>query len=301
MTESNKNIFYILLFFAMVCWGGSWVNVKFLGLYMDEFETMTFRYIITAISMVPLMIILRKSFKISLRNFILVTITSIALIAYMKYFYLGVKLGTASLGGSLVTSLIPINTFIMMALLKAKTVTKKDAFALTLGAIGVMTILHVWTFDSEKIFVTYNLYFILASLLWPIVTILSSKAMKISPITFTFHMYIVTSVLNLIFFVDLTTIEYSKLDSTFWINMLSISILASTFANTIYFLGIEKLGASEVSSFVFLVPFAAITLSAIFLEENISFSIIFGTILTIIAVKILNNIKILKKKKIESN
>ncbi len=301
MTESNKNIFYILLFFSMVCWGGSWVNVKFLGLYMDEFETMTFRYIITAISMVPLMIILKKSFKISLRNFILVTITSIALIAYMKYFYLGVKLGTASLGGSLVTSLIPINTFIMMALLKAKTVTKKDAFALGLGAIGVMTILHVWTFDSEKIFVTYNLYFILASLLWPIVTILSSKAMKISPITFTFHMYIVTSVLNLIFFVDLTTIEYSKLDSTFWINMLSISILASTFANTIYFLGIEKLGASEVSSFVFLVPFAAITLSAIFLEENISFSIIFGTILTIIAVKILNNIKILKKKKIESN
>lgn len=296
MTEANKNIFYIMLFFAMVCWGGSWVNVKFLALYIDEFETMTFRYVITAVSMIPLMIILKKSFKISLKNFILVTITSIVLIAYMKYFYLGVKLGTASLGGSLVTSLIPINTFIIMAFLKAKEVTKKDTFALGLGAIGVMTILHVWTFESEKIFVTYNLYFILASIFWPIVTILSSKAINISPITFTFHMYIVTSVLNLIFFVDLGSIDYSSLDSIFWINMLSISILASTFANTIYFLGIEKLGASEVSSFIFLVPFAAITLSAIFLQEEITYSIVIGTILTLIAVKILNNIKIFRRK-----
>lgn len=297
MTESNKNIFYILLFFAMICWGGSWVNVKFLGLYIDEFETMTFRYVITAISMIPLMIILKKSFKISLRNFILVTITSLALIAYMKYFYLGVKLGTASLGGAFVTSLIPIITFIFMALLKAKTISKKDIFALILGAIGVMTILHVWTFESEKIFVLHNLYFLLAAILWPVVTILSSKAIKISPITFTFHMYIVTSVLNLIFFVDIGNIEYEKLDSIFWINIFSISILASTFANTIYFLGIEKLGASEVSSFIFLVPFAAITLSIIFLDEEVTYSIIIGTILTIIAVKILNNIKIFKKQK----
>lgn len=78
--------------------------------------------------------------------------------------------------------------------------------------------------------------------------------------------------------------------------MLSISILASTFANTIYFLGIEKLGASEVSSFIFLVPFAAITLSAIFLQEEITYSIVIGTILTLIAVKILNNIKIFRRK-----
>ncbi len=78
--------------------------------------------------------------------------------------------------------------------------------------------------------------------------------------------------------------------------MLFLAIAASTFANTIYFLGIEKLGASEVSTFIFLVPFAAITLSAIFLKEDITFSIVIGTILTIIAVKILNNIKIFKKR-----
>ena len=62
-------------------------------------------------------------------------------------------------------------------------------------------------------------------------------------------------------------------------------------------MGIEKLGASEVSSFIFLVPFAAILLSAIFLQETISTSIIGGTILALVSVKILNDIKFFKGKK----
>lgn len=296
MTSTNKNIFYFLLFLAMIGWGGSWVNIKILSNYIDEFETIFLRFVITAITMIPIILVLKKSFKINFQSFVVVIATSIALIAYMKYFYLGTKFGTASLGGAFVTSLIPINTFLIMAIMGSKKITRKDGFALTLGAIGVMTMLNVWSFKAEEIFVIHNLYFILASLLWPIVTILSSKATKISPIVFTLYLYIVTSVLTLIFFMDLNAIEYEKFDSIFWINILFLSLAASTFANTIYFLGIEKLGASEVSTFIFLVPFAAITLSAIFLKEEITFSIVIGTVLTIIAVKILNDIKIFKKK-----
>lgn len=296
MTDTNKNIFYFLLFLAMIGWGASWVNIKILSSYLNEFETMFFRFFITGITMIPIILVLRKSFKIDLKTLFIVLLTSISLIAYMKYFYLGTKFGTASLGGAFVTSLIPINTFLILALFRTKTITKKDGFALGLGAIGVMTMLNVWSFKADEIFVIHNLYFILASLLWPIVTILSSKATNISPIVFTFYLYLITSLLNLIFFVDLMEINYEKLDSLFWINMLCLAIAASTFANTIYFLGIEKLGASEVSSFIFLVPFAAITLSAIFLKEEINLSIIIGTILTLFAVKILNNIKIFKKK-----
>lgn len=296
MTQTNKNIFYFLLFLAMVGWGASWVNVKVLSLYINEFETMFFRFFITAITMIPVIFVLKKSFKIDIKSFLLALLTSLAFIAYMKYFFLGTKFGTASLGGAFVTSLIPINTFLILAIFGSKKITKKDFLALSLGAIGVLTMLNVWSFKANEIFVVHNLYFILASFLWPIVTILSSKASKISPIVFTFYLYIFTSILNIIFFVDINSINYNSFDSIFYINMICLILAASTFANTIYFLGIEKLGASEVSSFIFLVPFAAISLSAIFLKEEITFSIVFGTVLTIIAVKILNNIKLIKKK-----
>lgn len=292
---ANKNLFYILLFFAMIAWGGSWVNVKVLSGYINEFEMVFARFFITALTMVPIILFLRKSFKINFKTFLLVIVTSIAFIAYMKYFFLGTKYGTASLGGAFVTSLIPINTFLILALMKVKSITTKDIFALMLGSIGVMTMLNVWSFNSEEIFTVHNLYFLLASFLWPIVTILSSKSIKISPIVFSFYLYVVTVIIMLVGFVDIGTIEYEKFDSIFWFNILMISIVASTYANTIYFLGIESLGAGEVSTFIFLVPFAAITLSAIFLGETINLSIIIGTILTLLAVKILNNIKIFTK------
>ncbi|RXK04469.1 DMT family transporter [Halarcobacter bivalviorum] len=298
MTDSNKNIFYILMFFAMIGWGGSWVNVKVLSSYINEYDVMFFRYVITAITMIPIMLVLRKKFTIDKKSFFLVVVTSIILVAYMKYFFLGTKLGTASLGGAFVTTLIPINTFLILALFGSKKIEKKDYFALLLGAIGVLTMLNVWGANFDEIFVVHNLYFILASILWPLLTIVSSKATNISPIVFTFYMYIVTSLMSM-FFMDFSTIAYEKFDYIFYINLFAITIFASTFANTIFFLGIEKLGAANVSSFIFLVPFAAITLSAIFLKENITISIIIGTIMTIIAVKILNNIKLYKKKKIE--
>lgn len=298
MTDSNKNIFYILMFFAMIGWGGSWVNVKVLSSYINEYDVMFFRYVITAITMIPIMLVLRKKFTIDKKSFFLVVVTSIILVAYMKYFFLGTKLGTASLGGAFVTTLIPINTFLILALFGSKKIERKDYFALLLGAIGVLTMLNVWGANFDEIFVVHNLYFILASILWPLLTIVSSKATNISPIVFTFYMYIVTSLMSM-FFMDFSTIAYEKFDYIFYINLFAITIFASTFANTIFFLGIEKLGAANVSSFIFLVPFAAITLSAIFLKENITISIIIGTIMTIIAVKILNNIKLYKKKKIE--
>ena len=299
MHQTNKNLFFFLLFLSMLAWGGSWVNVKVLSAYISEFEMVFLRFFITALSMIPIMFWLKKSFKIDLKSFGLVVLTSIALIAYMKYFFLGTKFGTASLGSAMVTTLIPINTFLILALMRVKKINRRSAFALGLGAIGVLTMLNVWKFDLAQVMVIQNLYFLLASILWPIVTILSSKSTKISPIVFTFYMYVVTVVIVCLFFVRVEEIAFASFDAIFWINILLLAFAASTFANTVYFLGIERLGAGEVSSFIFLVPFLAIMLSAIFLHETIDSSVIIGTILTIVAVKILNDIKIFKSKRKE--
>ena len=55
---------------------------------------------------------------------------------------------------------------------------------------------------------------------------------------------------------------------------------------------LEKLGTKEVSTFIFLVPSSALILSAIFLDEKITFNTILGTICTIVAIHILNNLNI---------
>jgi len=281
-----------MMVLAMAGWGASWVNAKVLSSYINEYEMIFLRNFFTIITLAPVLIISKKFFYTNIKSLVLSFFAAIVMIIYLKFYFLGVKFGTASLGGALVTTLIPINTFLLMALFFGKRIVKKDIFALILGVIGVLTILNIWSFSLEQIFSKHNLYFLLASILWPIFTIISSKSTKTSPLVFSFYMYIFMIILLLIFFVEPTKINYASFDSIFWANILCVAVISTTFATSIYFIGIEKLGTNEVSSFIFLVPFFAISLSILFLKEEINISILIGTILTLIAVKILNNIKI---------
>ncbi len=295
INKNKYNKFYIMMILAMAGLGASWVNAKVLSSYINEYELIFFRNIFTLLSLIPILIFTQKHFFINKKSLFLAFLASVIMIAYIKCYFLGTKFGTASLGGTLVTTLIPIITFLIMAIFFKKKIQKKDFFALALGAIGVLTILQVWSFSYEQIFTSYNAYFLIGSLLWAVLTIISSQNTETTPIVFTFYMYIITTILVMVFFLDFKAINYSSFDWIFWINILTLSIFSTTFATTIYFIGIEKLGANKVSSFIFLVPFFAILLSTIFLEEEISISIIIGTIMTIYSVKILNNIKILTK------
>lgn len=299
MTQVNKNIFYILMILAMAGWGASWVNAKVLSSYINEYEMIFLRNIFTLITLAPVLIITKKYFYINRHSLVLALLASIIMIVYLKCYFLGTMHGTASLGGALVTTLIPINTFLIMALFYGKKILRRDIFALILGAIGVLTMLNIWSFSYEEVFSIQNMYFLGASVLWPALTITSSKISKTSPLVFIFYMYIISTILVSVFFVDFELVNYKAFDSIFWINILVLSIIATTFATSVYFIGVEKLGTNEVSSFIFLVPFFAIILSIIFLEEKVHITTIIGVILTIIAVKILNNITIFKKKKVE--
>lgn len=299
MTQQNKNIFYILMILAMAGWGASWVNAKVLSSYINEYELIFFRNFFTIITLAPVLIITKKYFYINKHSFLLAILASIIMIVYLKCYFLGTKYGTASLGGALVTTLIPINTFIIMALFWGKKILRKDIFALGLGAVGILTMLNVWSFSKEQIFSVQNMYFLGASILWPALTITSSKITKTSPMVFTLYMYIISTIFVTIFFVDFGQINYEAFDFIFWANILILAVVSTTFATTVYFIGIEKLGTNEVSSFIFLVPFFAIVFSILFLKEEVHITTIVGVVLTVIAVKILNNITFFKKKKVE--
>jgi len=278
---------------SMVFWGASWVNVKFLSLYINEYEIVFLRMGISLIAMIPILKFMKISFKIDYRTLFLILVAAIILVLYSIYFFLGVKFGTAGLGGALVTTLIPINTFVILALWHKKTISLKHSFALILGAFGVLTMLNIWQFNFELIFAKHNLYFIIASLLWPALTIVSSKSVKTNPIMFTFYVYLISTLVVYIFFIDNTVFnKVLSFDYIFWLNMFVITILSTVVATSVYFIGIEKLGTKEVSSFIFLVPCSALGLSAIFLGEKITYTTLLGTICTIIAIYILNNIKI---------
>lgn len=281
--------------FAMVFWGASWVNVKVLSSYINEYELVFLRMGISFVSMFPILYYFKFSFKIDLKTLILILLASTVLVSYSIVFFLGVEHGTAGFGGALVTTLIPINTFIILAIIHKKTISLKHSFALILGGFGVLTMLNIWSFDLLEIFSKDNIYFLIASILWPILTIISSKATKTNAMVFTFYVYIISTFVIYTFFIEDTLFNtVLNFDYIFWLNIFVITILSTTFATSIYFVGITKIGTKEVTSFIFLVPASALILSAIFLDEKITYNTILGTVCTIIAIYILNNLNIFK-------
>ena len=291
----NKNLFHILMVFAMIFWGASWISTKVLTNYVNEYELVFLRMGICFITMFPLIYFFKLSFKFDLKSFLLILIASVILTLYSIVMFLGVQHGTGSFGGALVTTLIPIITFILIALLNKKTISLKHSFALILGAFGVLNMLNIWNFNLNQIFSKDNVYFLLAAFLWSILTIITSKATKINAFVFTFYTYIISSFTLYLFFVDGNIFhKIADFDFIFWFNMFVITILSTTFATSIYFIGASKLGAKEVSSYIFLVPASALSIGAIFLGEKITFNVIIGTIFTIIAIYILNNLNILR-------
>lgn len=291
----TTRIFHILMVFAMIFWGASWISTKVLTTYVNEYELVFLRMGICFITMFPIIYFYKLSFKIDLKSFYLILVASVILTFYSIVMFLGVEHGTGSFGGALVTTLIPIITFILIAFLHKKTISLKHSFALILGAFGVLNMLNIWNFDLYEIFSKDNIYFLLAAFLWSILTIVTSKATRINAFVFTFYTYIISSSVLFIFFVDANIFEkVLDFDYIFWFNIFVITILSTTFATSIYFIGASKLGAKEASSYIFLVPASALSFGAIFLGEEITFNVIIGTIFTIIAIYILNNLNFFK-------
>ena len=66
----SKNLFYILMVFAMIFWGASWISTKVLTNYVNEYELVFLRMGICFISMFPLIYFFKLSFKFDLKSFI---------------------------------------------------------------------------------------------------------------------------------------------------------------------------------------------------------------------------------------
>jgi drug/metabolite transporter (DMT)-like permease len=286
-SQKTSTIFYLLMFIAMIGWGAAWVHVKYLSAYMSVNEIIFYRYLFTTVSMVPILMWLGRSFRINRRT-LLITVTAGALLALYTWLFIeGTRLGTAGLGGAFVTTLIPIVTFGLSALLGRRSVHRKDAFALALGALGVMTILGVWSYSSEQIVRLENLYFVLAAILWAILTIIASKATDAPPLVYSFYLYLFTTLIEGLFVVNFST-DMMHLNGWAWFNLLSVALLSTTFATSIYFVGGQKIGADKISSFTFLVPFSAIGLSAMFLGETVTMGMLIGTTMAVVAIWLLN-------------
>lgn len=121
---------------------------------------------------------------------------------------------------------------------------------------------------------------------WTVYSLVGTKVMKnFSPIHTVFYSSLIGS--GLLFILALNydlgnTI--SNMDSKNWANFLFIGSFGTAAGVTLYYAAIQKIGAARAGSFINLVPFFAVILAWLILNEPITTPVIIGGIMLILGV-----------------
>lgn len=288
MNIKNSHL-YILTLIAMVIWGLAWTNAKILGNYGEAPLMMFWRFIIASFSFAPIVIWTKNSFKIKKEAFRYIVMNSLSMTMYNYFYFKGTKIGLAGAGGVLVTTMNPIYTAILAALLFKATLHKKDIAGMILGFIGGGMIMKIFEMDKNLLFQSGNIYFILASVSWAMVTIITSRSKPAIPfITYSFWSFALSIVWSLFLAMDQPLLAILHFDWIFWLNMLCVALGAMAFGTSIYFLTSIRLGPQKASAFIFTVPVTAMFFAMIYLHESLTWTTALGSILAMIAVYLIN-------------
>lgn len=291
-TETKKSTigFIFIMILAMAAWGASWTSAKVIA-GMAQAEVLVFwRFFITFISFIPIVLWTKEQLRVDIKTLGMIFLSAVFLVFYNELFFAGLRLGLAGAGGVLVTTLSPMFTFILSAVFFRKPVGRKEIIGLLLGLVGGFIILDLGHFRGEELVKSGNLLFLLGALVWAALTVVSQKAQGkgVSTFVYSFYLYGFASLFDLIIAVRYGVFDALQLSPLFWWNIVYLSIFATTFATSIYFLGSKKLGADRTSVFMYLVPVFAVFVSWQLLGETPKVATLVGGLLAMIAVYLVN-------------
>jgi len=290
--QSEKNMTFFMLLIPLV-WALSGVSAKYLSFYISEDEVVVYRFFLSVISTLPLLIWMKIPMRISLKNFVICILLAFFLIGNYRTYFIGMQRGAVGLGAALVTVLIPIFVYIMMIFSKKSKPILKDWLALAIGAIGVALMLNLEQMNLDRLVSGGNIYFVLAALTYAMFTVAASYMKNVHVLTINFYVCLIGFLIDWNLSYDSSNLfKLRSMDYIFWINILFVSVIAGTAITAVYYSGIRIIGSKKSSAFSILTPFFAIALGTIFFGEMITINNAIGIVMAVMALAVLNDLKI---------
>ncbi len=292
-THSTR--YFIALSVAMIFWGIAWSIGKIAVNHADAHVCAFWRYAISFMSLLPLIYFLKISFKSDMKGVFYMVGAGVLTALFNYLFFEGVKHGQSGYGGTLVTALTPILTYILSIILFKIDVTKRQIYALGIGLIAAIILLRI-PFEGFGFLNIDSIYFFYGVFVWSFITIFSQQATKrVDAIIYSLVVFGITALVNMYFALPYHPFDLQSFDSTFWLSIIFIGLVPGTFSTVLFFISAGKVGAHNTAAFMFIVPIGAIISSWIIFDEKIELSTAIGCMLAFLAV-VLFNIKKRKRK-----
>ena len=290
MIESKRTM-SLLMVMVTFTWALSGIATKYLSFYISENEIVVYRYFFAILSTLPLLWWMKIPLSINKRNLLLSLLLAIFLIGNTRFYFMGMQHGAAGLGAALVTVLIPIFVYIFMVFSKKSKPTFRDWSVLLFGIIGVTFMMNFEQFTLSEWMRGGNFYFFLAAFFYALITIFGAFMRNMHVLAFNFYICIFALIIDWSLSFEGAFLSEVNMNKIFWINIFILSVLSTTIAATLYYIGLKVLGSKRCAEFSLLTPFFAIALGAIFFSEMLTLKNAIGTIMAVASLMVLSNVK----------
>ncbi|HID62028.1 MAG TPA: DMT family transporter [Anaerolineae bacterium] len=291
MTAHKKT--YPALVLITILWGNSFIAIKHAVQFLTPMELTILRFIPVAVTFAALLLPTRwASFWAMVRKdwLSLIFLGLTGFVGYNIALMTGeqrIAAGTASL---IVPSLNPVLIFILSIIFLKERPTFKKVTGLILASIGLYIIVRYAS--GERIVFSYLLYVLitlLAPLCFATYTIVGKPLVARYPPLQVTGGATMAAVIPLLFLIDGDLIaKLPTLPASVWLSIAFLSFLCTVFAFVVWFWALQKMEATQVGSFTYLVPLFGVSFSQVILDESVTPALIIGGAILLSGVYIIN-------------
>jgi drug/metabolite transporter (DMT)-like permease len=291
MTTQKKT--YLALILITILWGNSFIAIKHAVQFLTPMELTVLRFIPVAVAFAALLLPTRRASLWAMIKkdwLVLILLGLTGAVGYNIFLMTGeqrIAAGTASL---IVPSLNPVLIFILSIIFLKERPTVKKVTGLSLASVGLYIIVRYAS--GERIDFSY-LFYVLVTLLAPLCfatyTILGKPLVARYPPLQVTGGAMMAAAIPLLFLIDGNLIaKLPTLPATVWLSIAFLSFLCTVFAFVVWFWALQKMEASRVGSFTYLVPLFGVSFSQVILGESITPALVIGGAILLSGVYIVN-------------
>jgi len=286
---------YIYLIIVAAIWGAAGPVIKFTLKELPPFTFLTYRFFISSLILVPIMIGLKEKFpKNSKQNLTLLILSLLGTTVNLGLLFVGLKFTTV-LDQSFISETGPILTILASSFFLKDKITKSEKIGIVLTFLGTIIII-IQPLIGNGFLAYNNLYgnilILLSNISWVGYVIISKKQIreKVSPLTMTVSNFFV----GFITLLPLAVLEnhgainlvskISNIGLSTQLGVFYMAVISGALAYYLFQLGQKSIESSEAAVFSYLQPLFSTPLAILWLREKVSSSFVLGVIIIIIGI-----------------
>jgi len=302
MSFGNQWRVHGLMILVVFSWGMAWAVGRILALGLPPMTGAWLRYVLTMVlfyawfagrALKGYEVNWLPSGRKTWRTLTLIALTGV--LGYQIFFMNGMRF-TAAGDASLIITFNPIFTVLLAAPMLGQKISRKMFVGLFCGFIGVGVVTG-WSPNTDIPFedrILGDFMILLASLNWAMTTNNTKRMMEqrnSEQKATTLEIVVWYSLIGTVLLTPLAaweTWQYGIPEPTLtdWYAIFYLAAISTVLAYYWFAIGVEKIGATAASSYIFLMPVFGVLGGVILLDENIGWTLLLGFILIVIGVRV---------------